>query len=167
MRFQMIVSSLLSRTSYHNPFPITILQKLALIHRRDRLNLYYAGRSVAQLTCCVFGRVINGIPTPFLAHVDQFEVARFREDSIKNPSWNLPVRRLRKARLARLKPTDIDQDPYLASILIALAQVQQYACTDDTRTRISSHKVRPYLRVSSSQAFANQEAGPSPRHKLY
>jgi hypothetical protein len=164
MRFQMILSTLLSRTSYRNPFPITILRELALIHRRERLDLYYAGRSVAQLTCCVFGRVINGIPTPFLAYVDQFEIAHFREATIKNPSWNLPVRRLRKATLARLKPTDIDQDPYLASILIALAQVRQYTCSNDTAARLSSHKVRLYLRVSSLQEFANQEAGPSPRH---
>ena len=161
----MIISSLLSRTSYRNPFPITILRELALIHRRDRLDLYYAGRSVAQLTCCVFGRVINGIPTPFLAHVDQFQVARFREDSIKYPPGvNPPVWRLRRATLDRLKPTDIDQDPYLASILIALAQVQQYTYSNNTTTHPSSHKVRLYLRVSSLEEFANQEAGPSPRY---
>ena len=165
MRFQIIRSSLISRTSYHTLFPSPYFEDQLLICRRNRLYLYYAGISVAKLPCRVFGRVINGIPTPFLAYVDHFEVARSRENSISKPKWSIPVWRLRQARLDRLQPTNIDQDPYLASILIALAQVRHYACSNDTRTSISSHKVRPYLRVSSSQAFANQEAGPSRRHK--
>jgi hypothetical protein len=136
-------------------FPSLYLKNQLLIHRRDRLYFYYAGRPVAKLHCYVLGRVIDDIPTPFLAYVDHSEVFCSREKSIRFPTWNLPVWRIRKANLARLQPTNIDQDPYLASILIALAQAQQHAYSSNTAARPSSYKVRLYLRVSSSQAFAN------------
>lgn len=106
----------------------------------DYLNLYYAGRPVARLPCHVFSHVIDDIPIPFLAYVDHIEVARFRENSIPTPRCNLPVWNIRKAKLARLQPTNIDQDPYFVGILIALAQAWRHSCSDDT-ARQSPHTV--------------------------
>jgi hypothetical protein len=123
---------------YVTPFPSPYLKNQLLIHRRRHLDLYYAGRPVARLPCRVFGRVIDDIPTPFLVYVDYSEeVASSRENSIPTPSCNPPVWRIRKATRARLQPAKTHQDPYLASILIALAQARQFA---------HSHRVRLYLR---------------------
>jgi hypothetical protein len=87
--------------------------------------------------------------------VDHVEVARFREDSIPTPSCNLPVWNIRKATLDRLQPTNIDQDPYLVGILIALAQAWRHSCSDDTVARQSPYTVRIHLPVSSSHSFAD------------
>jgi hypothetical protein len=68
------------------------------------------------------------LSTVFLAYVDHVEVARFREDSIPTPSRNLPVWRIRKAILAHLQSINIDQDPCLVGVLIALAQAWRHSC---------------------------------------
>jgi hypothetical protein len=161
----MVALSVPSSRSYRNSFPLLYLENWLLIYRRDYLDLYYAGRPVAKLPCYVFSHVIDDVRTPFLAYTDNFEIASFREDSIPIPKCNLPAWRLRKATLARLQPTNIEQDPYLVGVLIALAQARQYARSDDATARQSSHTVRIYLTVSSQQPSANQKAGPSPRYE--
>jgi hypothetical protein len=131
-------------------------QSQLLIYRRDYLNLYYAGKRVAKLPCHVYGDVIDSTPIPFLAYVDHVEVARFREDSIPTPSCNLPVWRIREAILARLQPTNIDQDPYLVGILIALAQARRYSCSDDTVAHQSPYTVRIHLLVSRTRLLTKK-----------
>lgn len=85
------MSILLSRMSYRNPLPFLYLKSQLLIHHRDYLTLYHAGRPVAKLPCHVFGHIIDDIIIPFLAYVDHVEIARFREGSISKPNYNLPV----------------------------------------------------------------------------
>ena len=83
--------------------------------------------------------------------MDHTEVARLRENSIKAPCGSLPSWRIRNIILGRLQPTNIDLDPYLAGVLIALAQAQWYARSDNITALPSSHTVRTYFRVSSLQ----------------
>ena len=141
----MIISLLLSRTSYCNPSHH--LKNQLLIHRRDRFDLYFAGRPVAKLPCRVYGYVINNVLTPFLAHVDHSEVARSREKSVPTPTFSIPVSCIRDATLARIQPTNIDQDPYFASILIALAKAWQHACPYNITACPSAYTVRLYLNL--------------------
>ena len=163
---QLIVLFLLGMF-YCNSFLIIILRNQLLICHRDYLHLSYAGRPVAKLPCHVFGHVINNTQSPFLAYLDHSEIAKFREDSIPTPTCNLPVWRLRKITLARLRPVNVDQDPYLVGVLIALAHAQQYAHSANTAACRSSHTVHPYYVVSSLQSFADQEVGPSSCHKVW
>ena len=85
--------------------------------------------------------------------MDHTEIARSRENSIKARSGNLPSCRIREIILSRLQPTNIDLDPYLAGILIALAQAQWYARSGNTTALPSSHTVRTYVTVSSLQVI--------------
>jgi len=75
--------------------------------------------------------------------VDHSQIARSRENSISTPTRSsIPARRIREATLARLQPTNTDQDPYFASILIALAKARQHALPYKKTAR--SFKVRLY-----------------------
>ena len=85
--------------------------------------------------------------------MDHTEVARLRENSIKAPCGSLPSWRIRNIILGRLQPTNIDLDPYLAGVLIALAQAQWYARSDNITALPSSYTVRTYFRVSSLQVI--------------
>jgi hypothetical protein len=85
--------------------------------------------------------------------MDHTEVARLRENSIKAPGDSLPDWRIRNIILGRLQPINIDLDPYLASVLIALAQAQWYAYSDNITALPSSYIVRTYFMVSSLQVI--------------
>lgn len=119
------------------------------MYRRDSLYFYYAGGPVAKLPCHVFGHVVNNIQKPFLAYMDHTEIAKYREGSIPTPVCNLPVWRLREITLARLRPVNLDEDPYLVSVLISLAQAWQYANSASTAARQSPHTVHPYSVISN------------------
>lgn len=85
--------------------------------------------------------------------MDCTEVARLRDNSIKAIRRSLPSWRIRKIILSRLQPTNTDLDPYLAGVLIALAQAQWYARSNNTTALSSSHTVHTYFSVSSLQVY--------------
>ncbi|KAI9163631.1 N-terminal fungal transcription regulatory domain-containing protein [Paramyrothecium foliicola] len=66
--------------------------------------------------------------TPILAYVDFDVIAKQRVKSIKYRTCNRPnppVARMRKAKLASIQPSDMAHDPYIAAVLLALAQGRQ------------------------------------------
>lgn len=64
---------------------------------------------------------------PFVVWLDHgHHISKQRKRRFKNPKrWNPPVALLHRIRLSRITPTDYSRDPYIAAVLIALAQTQR------------------------------------------
>jgi hypothetical protein len=114
--------------------------RISLIGRpstRDRFELRFAQRSVKAHLCTdgIFAPSPNGPAA--LAFLDLDTLAKRRDRSVDMPTGNRmnpPVVRIRDKKRARIRPIDKLYDPYVAAVLIGLAQAQRHAGTPpDTR----------------------------------
>ncbi|KAH7308979.1 hypothetical protein B0I35DRAFT_441127 [Stachybotrys elegans] len=95
------------------------------LHRTSfEIHLSFAQKPVCRLrTCGIFS--IAGSTSAFMAYLDYNSVAHWRYSSVKMSSskrggW--PVICLEHRKRDRIKPPHFSQDPYIAAVLIALAQ---------------------------------------------
>ncbi|GJC88675.1 hypothetical protein ColLi_11513 [Colletotrichum liriopes] len=99
----------------------------------DDLVFRYANRSVPLPNCMLFSTRCNSdpvvsIPGPSIAYLHSTTITTAREHSLQHvwkPRFSPPTWSLYKLRLARLTPPDAARDPYIAAVLIAMAQEQQ------------------------------------------
>ncbi|KAK0640712.1 hypothetical protein B0T16DRAFT_201555 [Cercophora newfieldiana] len=86
------------------------------------------GRKVVRLaTDGVFASSLSSQTAPTLAYLDLSTLELRREKSVQLPnlSDNPPVYRLGRVRQRRLRPANDLEDPYIAAVLIGLAQEQR------------------------------------------
>jgi hypothetical protein len=86
------------------------------------------GRKVIRLaTDGVFASTLSSQTAPTLAYLDLSTLELRREKSVQIPnlSDNPPVYRLGRVRQRRLRPANDLEDPYIAAVLIGLAQEQR------------------------------------------
>ena len=104
---------------------------------RENVQFHFARRPVAQLPCLPFSRARQSPSQPpppaQLAYLDLSEIAQHRRTKLAGPAPPMGARRRPNApgfrrvqkQLRRLAPKDRREDPYLAALLIALAQEQR------------------------------------------
>ncbi|KZL63866.1 hypothetical protein CI238_12765 [Colletotrichum incanum] len=100
---------------------------------RDGLVFRYANRSVLLPKCMLFSTRCSSDPLvsvlgPSIAYLQSTAITAARERSLQHvwkPRFSPPTWSLYKLRLARLTPPDAARDPYIAAVLIAMAQEQQ------------------------------------------
>ncbi|KAK3377676.1 hypothetical protein B0H63DRAFT_222140 [Podospora didyma] len=104
---------------------------------RDKVHFYFARRAVAQLPCYLFSHASQSPsqPPPLaqLAYLDLSEIAHHRKTKLAGPApplgarcrFNTPSFRRVQKQLRLLTPEDPREDPYIAALLIALAQEQR------------------------------------------
>ncbi|KAK4676067.1 hypothetical protein QC764_0084640 [Podospora pseudoanserina] len=92
-----------------------------------KLNFQFSRRVVASLAT---DALFSPVPTPpRLAYLDLEAAQRRRDKSIslfRSRRLNSPVARAQHKRQRRLRPAKDIEDPYIAAVLIALAQEQSY-----------------------------------------
>lgn len=104
----------------------------------------------------------DACPPPTVAYIDLGTLRSLREKTLGvfyRARRNSPVARLRQRQLKKLLPANEAQDPYIAAVLIALAQEQQRMEESSTATDTTS---------KDAGRFNAQNAPPSskapPRH---
>ncbi|KAK2592823.1 hypothetical protein QQS21_009491 [Conoideocrella luteorostrata] len=95
----------------------------------DHVTMYYDGRAVDVLRTGGTFKTQSG-NNRRVAYINMQTVRSLRNEHVwsRNPLWgkpNGPVERLRKKKLRRLQPAREAEDPYIAGVLVALAQEQQ------------------------------------------
>lgn len=86
--------------------------------------------------------------SPTLAFIDLRAIHDMRRKSLwfsKSRKYNDPVSRMRDKRLRRLRPKDDAEDPYIAALLIGLAQEQRVCDRESARESGPCFRVRPVL----------------------
>ncbi|KAI8710777.1 hypothetical protein NCS52_01537500 [Fusarium sp. LHS14.1] len=106
----------------------------AFTESADHLDFYYAGRSAHRIQCLLFSQLCESSSygdssLPQLAYVDYADIDVSRHNVLKprqppDGHSNGPVQRIFHKQLAKILPKDWSQDPYLALILISIAQAQ-------------------------------------------
>ncbi|KAF4944813.1 hypothetical protein FGADI_12408 [Fusarium gaditjirri] len=92
---------------------------------------HYAGRLVNVPVCNVFriaGHILVPHPEPVIGYysykADEDRCVRFTPRVGPSGTWNLPIQRLYRRRLARVTPEHWTRDPYLVCVMLSLAQIQ-------------------------------------------
>ncbi|KAK0736567.1 hypothetical protein B0T21DRAFT_181905 [Apiosordaria backusii] len=116
-----------------------LLQAYGIHHSNSDLSIRFAQCIVATLqTDGVFSCSSSSLDAPTLAYLDLGATASRRNMTIKMPRTrtvpNPPVARLQQIRTRRLQPTNELEDPYIAAVLIALAQGRRHG--QDTSTTL-------------------------------
>ncbi len=114
------------------------------------MELRFAQRSVnAHLRTDGLFAPSRGAPAA-LAYVDLDAVAKRRIESIPmlaDDRTNPPVARIRRIKQARVRPPEMLYDPYIAAVLIALAQARRQAKTPGKRISTKSKSGSGSLKV--------------------
>lgn len=114
---------------------------------RSDLPFFYDRRIVQTLntnSAFYYSSSPSSAATPILAYIDITTVKSWRKDSIvisRSKQFNSLLARLRQKAVQRLRPTKEWKDPYIAAVLIALAQGQRYALQQEEEPPTAS-KVR-------------------------
>ncbi|KAK5987033.1 hypothetical protein PT974_11149 [Cladobotryum mycophilum] len=110
----------------------------------DNIAFRFDGRRVDRLTCSLFAlRSAVGVgskttPEPRFAYLNYADVQTHRIKEHRVRRWhpymnnNPQVSRLYGKKLARLEPKEWTEDPYIAAVLIAVAQAQQRRSTSNS-----------------------------------
>ncbi|KAK1749611.1 hypothetical protein QBC47DRAFT_418833 [Echria macrotheca] len=109
-----------------------------LKHRRDGIQFLFGRRAVADLPCSSFSYTPQSPsqPTPpaHLVYLDLSDMERCRRSKLLGAPpppgiprrRNLPLTRRSEKQLRRIRPGKRYEDPYIAALLIALAQDQRH-----------------------------------------
>ncbi|GAO18441.1 hypothetical protein UVI_02042450 [Ustilaginoidea virens] len=138
---------------------IDIIEGLGLPRTVDYLTLYYGGRAVDDIPTSAVFKAETGPGRLAFIHLRKIEKIRDKHLGLKHArsldklfAKNKPVATRTFKKLQRLQPAVETEDPYIAGILIALAQEQRQA-----RGRASAERVRaialPYLKHFSTKAY--------------
>ncbi|KAK0655453.1 hypothetical protein B0T16DRAFT_12554 [Cercophora newfieldiana] len=110
-------------------------QLLGLEPCSDKVHFQFARRTVADLPCCSFSRTP---PLAQLGYINLSDMAWHRRNKLsglgvgcKHRRPNPPGTRVINKQLRRITPDDPREDPYIAALLIALAQKQRVHLGDD------------------------------------
>ncbi|RSL97464.1 hypothetical protein CDV31_013016 [Fusarium ambrosium] len=135
------------------------------IHRHVSFDLaFYFDQHVAVTlqTDSTFSCSSSHSTAPNLAYLDLEAVGSRRDESVKTPSRNKvnpPITSLRQKRQRRLRPPNEMEDPYIAAVLIALAQQRRRqrdagAMEDVTVPEIPARHAFPGTSRSTSRPFS-------------
>lgn len=106
-----------------------LLEHFDLSHYGTKLHLQFNRRAVACIETDGFFSPVSNTAIPSLAYLD-LEATQLRRDNsipfIKYRRPNPPAVRLQRKRRQCLQPANNIEDPYIAAVLIALAQNQYY-----------------------------------------
>lgn len=111
---------------------------------------------------------------PVLAYINRSQVAANRKDVYSVPKNNEPVSRLQQLRSKMLAPSDVNHDPYIVAVFLAMAQAHFYPDSSSQSSSKSSsqspkqiHIAPPSFRDTKIHIITHDKVNSSPNFVIY